>query len=183
MAPWWIRNAVVYHTVVLTTLNVGESLYDGLRPGATGASDMQFLEAARRDQGYRALTEVERDRHWRREALEWASSEPLAVLQLAVRKAGRFWSPWPNEERFRQPLVLVATTLGTVPVWIAAAVGVWRLRRSPASLALCLIPAAYFCGLHLVFASSVRYRVPVEPFLRILAGVGFASMWQRSSKG
>lgn len=182
LTPWWIRNGIVYRTVVLSTLNVGESLYDGLRPDATGASDMRFLDAARRDAGYRTMSEVERDRHWRRQALEWASRQPAAVLQLALWKLGRFWSPWPNEARFRQPLVVMVTTLGTVPVWLAAALGAWRCRQAPAVLLLCLVPAVYFCGLHSVFASSVRYRVPVEPFLRILAGIGVASLWHRSAR-
>ena len=44
MAPWWVRNARVYGRFVPTALWMGASLYDGLNPAATGASDMRFLD-------------------------------------------------------------------------------------------------------------------------------------------
>src|SRR5262245_61217918 len=44
IAPWAIRNHRITGHFVATTLWVGPSLYDGLSPQATGASDMAFIE-------------------------------------------------------------------------------------------------------------------------------------------
>ncbi|MGL5097923.1 MAG: ArnT family glycosyltransferase, partial [Planctomycetia bacterium] len=106
MAPWWIRNAAVYGRWVPTTLNVGESLYDGLGPQALGDSEMTFAE----DPAVRALPEVDRDDHWKRAAWSAAAADPWRVLRLAAVKAGRFWSPWPNAGQMRSPAVDLATT-------------------------------------------------------------------------
>jgi 4-amino-4-deoxy-L-arabinose transferase-like glycosyltransferase len=157
MAPWWVRNARVYGRFVPTALWSGASLYDGLNPRATGDSDMDFLA----DPEFWPLDEETRDAVLRDRALAFARAHPGRVLQLAAVKAARFWSPWPNAAPFRSPVVAVASALVTLPVFALLAVGLWDRRRDPRELVLLALPLAYTFALHLVFVSSMRYRVPV----------------------
>jgi hypothetical protein len=176
LAPWWVRNYKLFHAPVLTTLNVGESLFDGLNPKATGASEMSFT----RDESVLAMSEKDRDDHWRKEAINWARANPARVVELACIKFARFWSPWPNEPRFQTPMVVTATTLFTVPVYLLAIIGVWSAWRGTPSdrmlVLLVLVPTIYFCGLHLIFVSSVRYRAVIMPLLALVAGLGVRSI-------
>ena len=177
LMPWWYRNYRVYRTFVPTTLNVGESLYDGLNPHATGASDMGFLDDARRRAEYLRMSEVDRNRLWWDRAVDFAVSNPGRVLELAAIKVGRFWSPWPNEQRFRSPMVVAATALATIPVWGLALLALCKLPRG--FVVVGVVPALYFCAIHSVFVSSVRYRAPAMPLLAVLAGAGFALLAHR----
>lgn len=156
MAPWWARNAWHYHRFVGTALWGGASLYDGLNPRATGASDMTFLEA----EDLRELDEVTQDQELKRRAWTFACERPDHVAALAGVKAARFWSPWLNAEGARSTALAVATTLWTLPVYLAILAGLARWRRDARAWALLAGPLLYFAVLHMVFVGSVRYRAP-----------------------
>lgn len=179
LSPWWIRNFQRYGAFVPTTLNVGESLYDGLNPRADGGSNMEFKNTLATS----GMTEQERDRYWRTEAIDWARANPDRVLSLAFEKLGRFWSPWPNERRFQTPVFVVPTTLYTVPVYLLSAVGLWVSvrggRPNGVLLAVSLAPILYFAAMHGVFVSSVRYRAVAMPTFVLLAGLGAQSLVRR----
>ncbi len=100
MTPWWIRNAWVTGRFVPTTLQVGASLYDGLSPEATGASNMDFVErfeAEERPSDDEMPLEQRLDRRMREASLAWARENPGRVVQLAGIKFLRMWNLWPNE--------------------------------------------------------------------------------------
>jgi len=156
MAPWWARNARVYGRFVPTAIWLGASLYDGLNPGAAGASDMAFLDARE----VRALDESAQDAELRDRALRFAAGHPGAVLRLAVVKLGRYWSPWPNAESFRSPRLAIASAVATLPVFALMLVGAWDRRRDARALVLLGGPVLYFAAVHMAFVSSIRYRIP-----------------------
>jgi 4-amino-4-deoxy-L-arabinose transferase-like glycosyltransferase len=168
MAPWWVRNARVYGRFVPTALWTGASLYDGLNPRATGASDMEFLS----DPEFWPLDEEAQDAALRDRALAFAREHPGRVLWLAAVKAARFWSPWPNAEGFRSTPLAVASALITLPQFALLALGAWDRRRDPRALVLLGLPLLYVFALHLVFVSSMRYRVPVAVPALGLAAAG-----------
>jgi hypothetical protein len=166
MAPWWIRNEQVIGRFVPTVLWVGASLYDGLSPDATGASDMTFLE----DPDVRILGEVEQDETLRRRAIDFARQRPGRALELAAIKVGRYWSPWPNADELSAPGVGILSGVATIPVFLLLLVGLWDRRKDPRALVLLVGTLVYFCLLHAVFVSSIRYRLPgMVPAMGVVA--------------
>jgi hypothetical protein len=168
MGPWWYRNATIYGEFVPTALWMGASLYDGLNPNATGASDMRFLG----DPDLWPMDERDQDAELTRRARAFVRAEPRRALELAVVKLGRYWSPWPNAEGARSPWIRVASALAMVPVLGLIAVGLWTVRADPRAWIILAGPILYFCGLHMVFASSMRYRTPGEVPAMGLAALG-----------
>jgi 4-amino-4-deoxy-L-arabinose transferase-like glycosyltransferase len=175
MGPWWVRNARIYGRFVPTALWLGASLYDGLNPEATGASDMAFLA----DPALRPLDELGQDAALAQRALDFARSNPRRVLELAVIKLGRYWSPWPNASEYRSAVLRVASTLLVVPLYLLLLVGAWIRRYDLRAWLLLAGPVLYFCALHLVFVSSIRYRIPGEPAALGLAAIALRSITDR----
>jgi len=180
MMPWWIRNWQVTGGFVPTTLQVGESLYDGLSPEATGASDMVFVDRFRqqlREEDAQRNTSVSDpasfekrlDRRMRDEAVAWAKANPGQALWLAAVKFARIWNVWPNESSLRQPAFCAVVTVGYLPILIFGMCGVWKYARRSWPYLLCFLPAVYFTCLHMVFVGSIRYRQPAMLPLIVLA--------------
>jgi 4-amino-4-deoxy-L-arabinose transferase-like glycosyltransferase len=171
MAPWWIRNAEIFGRFVPTALWAGASLYDGWNPRATGASEMSFLHTPE----MQPLDEVAQDELLLRRASEFARSHPARVLRLAAIKAGRFWSPWPSADLTRTPWRYAAAVIA-LPLYVLMAVGAWECRRDTRALVLLAGPLLYFAALHMVFVSSLRYRIPGAVPALGLAAIGLARL-------
>jgi hypothetical protein len=178
MSPWWVRNARIYGRFIPTALWMGASLYDGLNPRATGASDMSFLG----DREIWPRDEQDQDAELTRRAVTFAREQPAQALSLALVKLGRFWSPWPNAEGFRSPVLALVGAIVELPLFGLMVLGAWDRRRDPRSWALLAGPVLYFCALHLIFASSMRYRLPGEMPALGLAAIGWMRVRAQSGQ-
>jgi hypothetical protein len=74
------------------------------------------------------------------------------------------------------PALVLASALYNVPLLAALAVGAWDRRRDIRALTLLAGPILYFGALHMVFASSMRYRVPAVLPAMGLAALGFCRL-------
>lgn len=176
LAPWAARNAIVTGTPTVTTLWAGPSLYDGLNPDATGASDMTFFDA---DGLSSEMSEAEVDREYKRRAFAFATGNPGRAGALAVEKLRRFWNPFLNAGGFADGVAGWALGLFEIGLFVATGAGLWLRRRDAAFLLAACGPVLFFAAVHAAFVGSVRYRVPGEYLLTIPAAVGVVAVATR----
>jgi 4-amino-4-deoxy-L-arabinose transferase-like glycosyltransferase len=175
MIPWWVRNAQVTCHGAPTTLQVGASLYDGLNPEATGASDFVPVQQAERELLRQESGtpcgdwEYQLDAGLRREAVDWAWSHPGRAAELAGIKFVRMWNVWPNEPGMSAWPIRLGVAVCYVPILVLGLWGAIRTARRGWPYLLCWLPAVYFTLLHMVFVSSIRYRQPAMLGLIVLA--------------
>lgn len=169
MSPWTIRNAIVTGHPIPTTLWVGPSLYDGLHPNATGESDMTFFDT---EQLMSRMSEYEMDQDYRRRAWAFVATNPAKTVWLAGVKQLRYWSPAPNSEQFQSRVLTFVAWAAYLPLILLALVGGWFSRRNVWLLVITAAPILYFAALHLLFVGSLRYRLPAEYPLAVLAAIG-----------
>ncbi|MFI4876826.1 MAG: ArnT family glycosyltransferase [Blastopirellula sp. JB062] len=191
MSPWWIRNYQIAGKFVPTSLQVGASLYDGIRPGADGGSDMSFVEPFRAEQLAADAAndapppgtfETRLDDRIKAASIAWVKAHPDEVLALAGRKLLRYWNFWPNEASFQSVPFRLIIAAGYLPILTLGLAGLLIYRQQSAGIWLCGLPIFYFSLLHSIFVSSIRYRQPAMLPLAILAAGAAVWLLQRMKK-
>jgi 4-amino-4-deoxy-L-arabinose transferase-like glycosyltransferase len=115
---------------------------------------------------------------------EWRllREQPRAYLGDYAREFAHFFSPWPDRLQTRNvftgqgPRWLVA--LYVIPLLGLALVGLGsRAIAFRYRVLLLLLPVAV-AATYALFFTQMRYRIPVEPLLLVLAGTGAERLWR-----
>jgi len=177
LMPWTVRNHLVIGTWSPGTTKPGQDLYEAVGPGATGGprGETNFLP-----ESVHHLSNAEQNRFLLRESVDVMIRDPIRTLRLAGIKFARTWTPLPNAPSYRGwPHVLILP-LAYGLVLLLAVVGLGKV-RCWTDLLLMILPVLYVALLHIVFIGSIRYRIPVMPFLIGLAGIGGTAFLGRTS--
>ncbi len=180
LLPWAWRNHEVTGHWIFTSLWSGPSLYDGLHPNATGASDMSFFD---QENVLSTMSEYDMNVHYKQRAIDFVMSNPRRTVELAFLKAGRYLSPSLNAAGFSGGAFSVFCTAWYGVLTLLILAGALDLRRRLSVVALLAGPFLQFLLVHMVFVGSIRYRLPVEFPLSILAAHGLVALRQRWDQG
>jgi 4-amino-4-deoxy-L-arabinose transferase-like glycosyltransferase len=174
LLPWAIRNRAVTGEWIFTTTNTGFTWYDGYNPAATGASDQRFTQVMPE---LSVMNETRRSEYLSQMASNWAKDHPLRSLELAGVKLARTFSPVPLSDQFGGRLIyIVVGGAFAIPVMALAVVGLWQGRVHRGTKLFLLLPIVYLGLMHAVTVGSLRYRMPIEPIVAVLAATGAVSL-------
>jgi hypothetical protein len=167
LLPWTWRNHHILGHWVFTSTNSGITQYDGFNPSANGSSNQNFIQQMPE---LRPMSEVERNEYLAKLAREYASAHPAGVLELAVRKICRTWSPIPLSAEFgsRRLYILIAAGY-SIPLDLLVLWGLSSGTLPRAAKVFLLIPAVYFTLAHALSVGSLRYRIPAEVPMAVVA--------------
>jgi dolichyl-phosphate-mannose-protein mannosyltransferase len=176
LLPWAIRNRVVLGRWIPLDTNSGFTLYDGFNPGATGASDQIFT---RQMPQLQSMDELRRSDYLASQAWQYIAEHPSRVAWLAVAKLARTWSPITLSSEYGQLRYRLVAAAFAIPFDLLIIAGLFSGEMSVAAKAFLLTPAIYFSIVHALTVGSLRYRIPAEPPLAILAGVALVSILEK----
>ena len=175
MLPWIVRNHQVSGHWVLTSLWSGPSMYDGLNPDADGTSDMTFFDA---DNVMSRMTEFEMNAHYQQRSIQFVKDQPGRSVTLAGLKLLKFLQAVPSTLQGGW-VVTVGCVTGYAVFCVLCLTGLatgWI--RLPGIL-VTTGPFLLFLAVHMVFVGSLRYRLPVEFPLAIVAATGLQWFWKQ----
>jgi 4-amino-4-deoxy-L-arabinose transferase-like glycosyltransferase len=193
VSPWTIRNAVVFHSFVPVTTQLGTALAgtynDAARNDHANPASWRSLRRVPDYQyvvrRWREIPEPTLDRELRRAALRYIDDHPTYVAKVALWNtarmldlAGRGWSRH------------TASTIGIGPRWAdAGVVCFWafaafaiagaltsRARRMP--LYVAAVPVLLYLSVVFLAVETPRYRTAIDPFVVILAGAALVAAWE-----
>lgn len=172
LTPWTARNWARHGRPAPSSIQGGWNLYEGL---TVDPDEVRFRRARAMGEEARALgldDPAARDAHFGAKAKAWIAEHPGEFLRLCAAKAVRFWRLAP--ERPHPAAARAAAGLFHALLFAGALLGLRRLARQPGA-AFPLAWVLHLNLLHAVFASNLRYRLPAQPVLAVLAGAGLAA--------
>ena len=180
LLPWAARNRLVVDRWLFTTTNDGFTLYDGFNRSADGSSDQANLASLPL---LANLNETQRSDYLKTLALRDAKSNPVRIVKLAPTKIARTWSPWPLSAQFgSRTLYVLIAACHAIPLFALAIVGFARASLPRSAKALLLAPAIFITLMQAVTVGSLRYRMPADASIAILAAAAVAPSPRRHPK-
>jgi hypothetical protein len=191
IAPWTARNADVFAAFVPVSTETGPTLIgtynDVARKNPVDPGSWWLPRDVPTVRAYlvRHRGEPSRDSGLTAKALDYAATHPAYVVRVLVRNTLRLADLMPPSD-WRQagvgidmpPAAGVTASAWFLAVLALALTGVATGAARGAPRWLWAIPALLFLSVALVIA-GVRFRMPVEPFVVLLAGAGLAELVSR----
>ncbi|HEY1628912.1 MAG TPA: hypothetical protein VGF52_03570 [Tepidisphaeraceae bacterium] len=169
LLPWAWRNERVLGSWIWTTTNGGITEYDGFNPQANGASNQRFVESMPQ---LKSMNEIERSQYLAKRAGQFASEHPLRSLEFGVIKIVRTLSPLPLSAEYGRQAKLVAVALiYMVPLDVLIVLGLWRGQANAWMKLYLLAPAIYFTIVSALSVGSLRYRIPADVPMAVVAAM------------
>jgi len=177
IAPWTIRNYIVLGEFVPVTTQGGWVLYESNNPLATGGT-WENVRPPIMDE-LEGLSETEWNRYLSKAAKKYIREHPGRFLALAVRKQLRFWSLVPNaytHQSWKYKLISLGSYGLILPL---AVLGIFLSLKKSKKAAILFLPVLCFALIHMIFLGSIRYRVPIMPYMIIFAAYGIGYLYDK----
>ena len=183
MSPWWYHQYNKYNQFVRLNLGDGIVWYSGNNPmnmsggGVTGSTkgddmDMSIFSHIQ--------DPIEKNNAMKQAAFEFIKENPNRFIELAGIKFIRFWRLWPYAPEYEKPLYIVISILSYGMVLLFSIVFlVQYLKQYFRTISPILLLILYLTAVHMILIGSIRYRLPLEPFLIMFASVASLKIYQR----
>ena len=173
---WGVRNHHKYGRVVPLAANMGWNLYEGFTLDREEVRRRPY-EMADEAKRLGLVDSVDIGAHFAEKTTSFMRADPLQAAKIIAGKALLFWRPVPYDPHS----LLQRSILGGyfIVLFLLALRGARLVAGDPGWLPIWAL-FAYLTALHSVFFTSLRYRMPLEPFLCLLAAIGAAELLKRN---
>lgn len=170
MWPWWMQNYQRYGYFVPLTAGFGYTLYIGNNPLNTSGGGNLGIDY-RTEKFDKINNPADRDAAMRKAAISYIEAHPKKFIELAGLKFMRMWRPWPANKGYSSWRDIVIYLIIYIPLYVLSALGLFLKRQHLLRLSPILLFCVGYTMIIMVLEGTIRYRLPLEPFLLIFAAV------------
>ena len=180
VAPWLIRNYRIHSRWILST-QTGVNFYMGSNPmNQTGGSNQggDFTIPVE----VKGMSESEINQYLFRKGVQFAKEQPGRYGRLAVQKFFRLWRWTPYRTSGYNGLVYqIVCFLFNAPLILLLIPGMILARKEGGVLFLYLFIFSTTL-LHMVWNSSMRFQLPMMPYVMVFSAYAFLEGWRRCER-
>jgi 4-amino-4-deoxy-L-arabinose transferase-like glycosyltransferase len=181
LAPWIVRNHQVHGRWAFVSTGGGRQFWCGNSEQTTGST----LVVPQPDSAMQVAiahvpSEHAMDAYYYSKGMEFIRAHPVRAAQLYALRLGNLFAlyPEPVTRSFISQWSRWAQGLASVVIFTGVWIGLGQWKREPA-----LWPMAggiaTFALVNALFFMNLRYRMAFEPCLLLMAGLGWAGLWER----
>ena len=168
IAPWTIRNYVVYHRFLPLNSNAGYAFYASNHPhlGTRWSNDHIVVPVPEELAGQ---NEAELNKALTRKGMEFILADPGRYLRLTLNKTLEYFKFWPSSDSSQISNLNRVLSFGLyLPFMLLGLYLSFSRWRNFVPLYLFMV---IHTGIHLLSWPSLRYRLPVDAVLMVFAGL------------
>lgn len=168
LSPWITRNYMLFGKFVPLSTTGGWTFWEGNNPWNKTGGPCQPLPGVPEISN---MNEVERDAFLKAKTVEEIKKDPKRIFRLSVKKFFRFWNIKLNttDPNYSSPRNNILSILSFGPVLMLSIIGFISSFWNKKNLIFIYLLIFYIMSINLIFVSSIRYRLPIEPYLIIFA--------------
>jgi 4-amino-4-deoxy-L-arabinose transferase-like glycosyltransferase len=180
LAPWIVRNYLVFGTFVPVATMGGSQFYSSNHPDSDGFGDALLREVIYPEEERLAalgMSESQRSKYFYQKGVDFILSQPQRAFQLFLRKVFLYLDPIITLYQFKPPKKIL--NWGYISVLLGSLAGCLLalrdagLRRSVFSLILIF---GSFLMIYALWHPGERYRFPTEPLLIVMTSFALCSV-------
>lgn len=180
ISPWTLRNFIHYDRFILISPGY-QSLWIANNDHTmiletSGERDKPMAEnyVTPRQQEILKLPRMESERIFKQEAIDWIKNNPGKFKWLVKRRLIHFWRLYPMMAYKWQKIAATVTSGIYIPLCF---VGIILSIKNFSKTSLLIFLFIVYTLVHLPFAVVLRYRVPIDPYIIILASYTIHFIW------
>jgi len=183
LLPWLMRNYRVYQKPFLIATNSGYNFWMGNNPWATPTTGNSIRIPDYLSQKLLAAkSEVEKEKIFYEDAFQYIKKNRCKFIFLTFKKAVNLWQLYPTPTtgyKMMATLSKMMSVLSYGPILLLAIFGLiisWGGKKKY-TLLFMLLFVTFAIG-YAFFITKARFRLPLDPYLIILASVTIRHFWE-----